>query len=595
MSSPLSALPIADAALEAMAQAQTLAASSPHEGLAARVRAAQHLLGPLDTLTLAALLTQTPRDIEAALAQLGDGGDALDGEVHAVDEELLTRAVRLFLNSGQTIRAAELLLSHGRPEHQLDLLESAGWWLFYSPARPLVGQLLTLNQLHPRLQVGELLGLRFIWTIEVAGEPHAVERVLQSAPGLNPALRASLQARIAQMFDQAQRACEQAKLAIEAFPNDLSPPALLARYTLGLALLEAGQPQAAIAPLSAALKGAARDKATLLQIDALQALAELHVQQDLPAPAQLYAQEAQRLRLAHGLPPLDAAWPEQDYMAFPQLLEQVTQALGDGRTDLAAPRLQDLEGRERKTFYCFKWRNRLLHAQIWLAAMHHDLPALQTLAGNAPSAIADTAGLYELERWVWQAGAALLGAKPWSAECLQALGQALQARPLPLLARRLQLIQALDAAAPDLLALRQWLDAEEPSEMDVLWLAPKLVGPLNALLATPAIVHHRRAREHAKELLNRLQAESPAVPAAAAATALAAEDSGSAAATEPPLGLTLREWQVLRLIGESLSNEQIAAQLFVSVATVKTHINRAYSKLGLGSRAEAVQLVRRRR
>ena len=54
------------------------------------------------------------------------------------------------------------------------------------------GKFLTLNQLHPRLQEGELLGLRFIWTIEVAGEPHSVERVLQSAPGLSPALRATL-------------------------------------------------------------------------------------------------------------------------------------------------------------------------------------------------------------------------------------------------------------------------------------------------------------------------------------------------------------------------------------------------------------------
>ena len=61
---------------------------------------------------------------------------------------------------------------------------------------------------------------------------------------------------------------------------------------------------------------------------------------------------------------------------------------------------------------------------------------------------------------------------------------------------------------------------------------------------------------------------------------------------EPPQGLTGREWQVLRLIGARHSNEQIAATLFVSLATVKTHINRVYSKLNIGSREEAMQRAR---
>jgi ATP/maltotriose-dependent transcriptional regulator MalT len=44
---------------------------------------------------------------------------------------------------------------------------------------------------------------------------------------------------------------------------------------------------------------------------------------------------------------------------------------------------------------------------------------------------------------------------------------------------------------------------------------------------------------------------------------------------------------VLQLIGREFNNEQIAATLHVSLPTVKTHINKLYSKLGLGSRAEA--------
>ena len=49
---------------------------------------------------------------------------------------------------------------------------------------------------------------------------------------------------------------------------------------------------------------------------------------------------------------------------------------------------------------------------------------------------------------------------------------------------------------------------------------------------------------------------------------------------------------MLQLIGSELSNEQIAAQLFVSVTTVKTHINRLYAKLHISSREEAMQRAR---
>ncbi|HET6352767.1 response regulator transcription factor [Streptomyces sp.] len=71
-----------------------------------------------------------------------------------------------------------------------------------------------------------------------------------------------------------------------------------------------------------------------------------------------------------------------------------------------------------------------------------------------------------------------------------------------------------------------------------------------------------------------------------------ARQAGSAASTdEPPpdLGaLTSREVEVLRLTARGLSNLEIAGELFISEATVKTHLNRTMSKLDLGSRAQAV-------
>jgi DNA-binding NarL/FixJ family response regulator len=52
--------------------------------------------------------------------------------------------------------------------------------------------------------------------------------------------------------------------------------------------------------------------------------------------------------------------------------------------------------------------------------------------------------------------------------------------------------------------------------------------------------------------------------------------------------LTPRETEVLRWVATGRSNAEIAEELFVSEATVKTHLNRTMTKLGLTSRAQAV-------
>ncbi len=55
------------------------------------------------------------------------------------------------------------------------------------------------------------------------------------------------------------------------------------------------------------------------------------------------------------------------------------------------------------------------------------------------------------------------------------------------------------------------------------------------------------------------------------------------------LGITPRELEILTLIARGFSNREIAAQLFISENTVKTHCARAFDKLGATRRTQAVR------
>jgi two-component system response regulator DevR len=76
-----------------------------------------------------------------------------------------------------------------------------------------------------------------------------------------------------------------------------------------------------------------------------------------------------------------------------------------------------------------------------------------------------------------------------------------------------------------------------------------------------------------------------------AAAALIAKLRGAAERSDPLSGLTEQERVLLGLLGEGLTNKQIAARMFLAEKTVKNYVSRLLAKLGMERRTQAAVFV----
>jgi DNA-binding CsgD family transcriptional regulator len=236
--------------------------------------------------------------------------------------------------------------------------------------------------------------------------------------------------------------------------------------------------------------------------------------------------------------------------------------------------------------------NAILHrrGRTWIAA------------GSVPAGLDDVLLAGARQEAVGQQNAALLAWRPTAAHALLALGEVDRARALSAenleLARAFGAPHALGAAlrvhgqtlggAEQVTTLREAIEVLEDSFARL-----ELAGARTDLgLALLARDDRRAAREvlsSAVALADELGAVVVREQAIDALVAAGARPRRSA--TRGPGALTPAERRVATLAAGGATNPEIAAELFVSVKTVETHLSHSFRKLGIGSRAQLGTLL----
>ncbi|OII34128.1 DNA-binding response regulator [Curtobacterium sp. MMLR14_014] len=109
----------------------------------------------------------------------------------------------------------------------------------------------------------------------------------------------------------------------------------------------------------------------------------------------------------------------------------------------------------------------------------------------------------------------------------------------------------------------------------------RLIDAVRTVAAGDALL----APDVTRRVISRATASAAVQPSATTTTATPSTTGDDALAVA---GLTERETEVLRLLARGLSNAEIAAELYVGDATVKTHVSNVLQKLALRDRIQAV-------
>ncbi len=148
------------------------------------------------------------------------------------------------------------------------------------------------------------------------------------------------------------------------------------------------------------------------------------------------------------------------------------------------------------------------------------------------------------------------------------------------------------ARAADALAQSLALVAAEGSQRVYLDEGPPMIALLTALRDGERRGAGRLTPEAAAHL-NRILASVAANAAGNREEQTGADQAAAADANAAlPEPLTPRELEILRLVNAGMSNREIADRLFVSIGTVKTHTHRAYAKLDVTGRTQALARAR---
>ena len=524
-------------------------------------------------------------------------------------------AVRHALSAGDYERAARLM-EQGMDQtwYRGEVVTLLGW------LRKLPGEAMRRR---PLLLVWYASALMLVGRLDdvesLLGEAESVADAGESEDGADRehllATIAATRSMHARFRGDAQDAIEQARRALALLPEDNLNPRPFAAITLAQAYQAAGDLEAAIATFAEAGalgRAAGHDYVALSSMAAeanLQlARGRLHEADDVLRSALGFAAErgAELLpavgSVRIGMGELCYEWDDLDtaerhltegvelagrtgdieiLMWGHVTLSQVRLAQGDAEGALAASREAERVARASDTDHT------IVDAAVWKARLHLARGDLATATSEQQRAV----GVGEVRRYSQELERLML------ARLLIARNKPDEA--LRVLAQLHETVESVDRKIMILTLQALALQAEGEKERAVQTLAEALV------LAEPegyVRTFVDEGPQMAELLPGVLEAQQrgyldPPLPAHYLRKLMAvlerdAADAAPRAAGQQIEPLSEREREVLQLIAAGKSNRRIASELFVSVGTVKTHVNNAYRKLDAHSRTQAVARAR---